>query len=299
MRRVAALFVIGVILAIAAPMSAANSSSPGPPACQVTNLATSATYTSETSANPLQDAIDAATPGDTLQIRGTCVGSFVIAKDLTLAGKPFATLDGNHAGASTLTIAGAAVSIRRITIRNGGFGGIHNVSGTVELIDSLVTENASEPTGGGITLDVQGSLSLSYSRVSDIVAASQTHVTYGGGFYNCTGCTLSLIQSTVSGNSGGLGGGIANDGGTVTLTGSTVGHNSATFGGGGGIYNAYFGVVTLDGPTNIRFNTSLSRGGGISNSATVVAATGWTGHVSQNSPNDCEPALTLGSKVCD
>src|SRR5438128_1742211 len=42
----------------------------------------------------LQAAIQAAAPGDTLSVHGTCVGHFVIAKDLTLVGG--ATLDGNH-----------------------------------------------------------------------------------------------------------------------------------------------------------------------------------------------------------
>jgi nitrous oxidase accessory protein NosD len=40
----------------------------------------------------LQPAIDAANPGETLLISGTCIGTFSVSKDLTLKGTTGATL---------------------------------------------------------------------------------------------------------------------------------------------------------------------------------------------------------------
>jgi hypothetical protein len=91
----------------------------------------------------------------------------------------------------------------------------------------------------------------------------------GGGIYNDYG-TLTVSNSTISGNSayevcpfdycyGGFGGGIYNDG-TVTLNNSTVSGNFADYVGGGGIFNS--GTVTLNNST-VSGNSADGNGGGI------------------------------------
>ncbi|MFN6051498.1 MAG: choice-of-anchor Q domain-containing protein, partial [Planctomycetia bacterium] len=55
---------------------------------------------------------------------------------------------------------------------------------------------------------------------------------FGGGVYNAGSGILNIFNSTVSGNSAGQGGAIANSGGTVIVTNSTVSGNSANQGGG-------------------------------------------------------------------
>jgi hypothetical protein len=90
--------------------------------------------------------------------------------------------------------------------------------------------------------------------------------TNGGAVWN--NGTLTLISSTISGNSANLrGGGIYNDGGTVTLTNSTLSGNTAGTEG-GGLYT-YFGAVTLVNST-VSGNTAGTEGGGLYNfSATL------------------------------
>jgi hypothetical protein len=78
----------------------------------------------------------------------------------------------------------------------------------------------------------------------------------GGGIYN-DGGTLSLTNSTVSGNTADNGGGIYNQGGTTTLTNSTVSGNTATTG--GGIYNDG-GTLSLTNST-VSGNTASAVGG--------------------------------------
>src|SRR5438105_1585321 len=53
----------------------------------------------------LQAKIDSAAAGSTLLVKGTCVGTFTVNKNLTLKGNPSSTLDGNKAG-TTLTVSG-------------------------------------------------------------------------------------------------------------------------------------------------------------------------------------------------
>ena len=52
----------------------------------------------------------------------------------------------------------------------------------------------------------------------------------GGGILN--GGTLTVSNSTLSGNSAGLDGGGIHNGGTLTVSGSTLSGNSASYGGG-------------------------------------------------------------------
>jgi large repetitive protein len=80
----------------------------------------------------------------------------------------------------------------------------------------------------------------------------------GGGIRNEDGGMLTIVDSTLSGNSAtSLGGGILNDGG-LTVTGSTFSGNSANFG--GGLYAR--GIVTVTGST-FSGNLAGSLGGGI------------------------------------
>jgi predicted outer membrane repeat protein len=102
------------------------------------------------------------------------------------------------------------------------------------------------------------------------------HCFYGGGgaIWNRSG-TVTLTNSTVSGNSSPHGGGIAS-GGTLTLTNSTVSGNSVGggvygFPGGGGILNQ--GTLTLTNSTISGNSVSafyFSDGGGIDNRGTVT-----------------------------
>ena len=175
-------------------------------------------------ANPsaLQPAIAAASPGKTLTIVGSCVGTFTISRDLTLKG-PGATLDA-RGGGTTVTVSAGTVKLVDLSITGGGTdlagGGIYNF-GTLILTRSSVSGNSAQG-GGGIVNN--GTLTIDSSTVS----GNSATVVFGGGIIN--NGALTLRASTVSGNTalanGGYGGGITNDpGGTITMMNSTVSGN--------------------------------------------------------------------------
>lgn len=112
-------------------------------------------------------------------------------------------------------------------------GGIMVSNGELSIIQSVVDANETniDPGnfgyGGGLC-NQHGTVQVRESLFSNNLAGGK----YGGvgaGLFNSTG-TLSLINSTVSGNQalygGGKGGGIANDSGLVTLTFVTLSANS-------------------------------------------------------------------------
>jgi CSLREA domain-containing protein len=128
--------------------------------------------------------------------------------------------------------------------RNSG-GGLSVGAGTVTLAKSTIAGNSARD-GAGISL-VEGSLTVDASTITNNTATG-----LGGGVFNRShnvfrrgGASITLRNSTVSGNSADFGGGIANspDAGAagVGLRNTTVTNNSASQQG-GGIYQ--------DGPEN-------------------------------------------------
>jgi hypothetical protein len=103
----------------------------------------------------------------------------------------------------------------------------------------------------------------------------------GGGIYHCCNGTLTIMDSTFSGNRvdwAGAGGGIYNTGGPLTIMNSIFSGNNATDSG-GGIYN-YYSTLTI---TNSTFSGNSatsgawgSGGGGISNSGGPLTITNST-----------------------
>jgi len=239
--------------------------SSGRPICLVSNEHTGV------GSRSLQAGIDAATAGDTLVVKGLCVGSSSIDKNLTLKGvsnKPFgiATLVGDAGGTVLAISAGIGqpsptVAVENLVISHGinGAGGIHN-AGTLALTDSAVRGNS----GPGIVnqnLEGRPILTLTNSTVTD---------NGGGGIVNVLFGSVTGSHVTVSGNSGGDGAGIFNQIGTVSLSNSIVSDNAASAAG-GGVFNN--GTLMLTSST-VRGN-SAAYGGGIFNfgSATLADST--------------------------
>jgi streptogramin lyase len=174
---------------------------------------------------------------------------------LTLSGD---TITNNSAGDSTTYDTG---------------GGVYN-SGALTVSNSTISSNFAS-AGGGIEngdLDRSGAivpagrLTISHSTISFNTASSGA----GGGIDN-TG-TL-LVQNTIaSGNSAsgygtGNGGGIANRGGTLTVSSSTFSSNTAYAG--GGIYSGP-GAATVATST---FSFNSAAGAGVAGVGTVVNCT--------------------------
>src|SRR5581483_4690988 len=140
-------------------------------------------------------------------------------------------------------------------------GGIGSVKSTLTLNHCVVTGNTAADAGGGIVSGAPpgpagGMLTLNSTRVTDNVVLATPGNGGGGGILNHNG-TAVLNNSVVSGNSAQGGGGIANGnggsggaGGTMAINGSLVSGNTATggpAGGAGGIANG--GTLTLTNST--------------------------------------------------
>jgi hypothetical protein len=317
---VAALALAAGILAILVPTAVG-----GPPSCAVSNARNHKGY------NSLQAAVDAAKAGDTLEVKGTCVGNTSVEKNVTLKGVTnnafpgTPTLDGGGTG-TVLHVTNGTTTVDGLKITNGEAsvesvegngccvgGGIAVTGDTAgaRLVNSLVTGNAASVFGGGIDVD-DGTLTLVNSSVTGNTSDSS------GGIDSDFG-TVTLIGSTVSNNTAAAGtacqsagscaGGIWNFGGTLTLIDSTVSGNTATRRGGGIVNQTPTGgptaVLTLSGTSAITNNHAISDptvnlGGGIwiRGGATVSATTDWTGSVSGNTPDQCSPTVTIGSTTC-
>ncbi len=184
---------------------------------------------------------------------------------------------------ATLALTGVAIRDNRAVgvehfrglgggIQNSFFRGVQE--GTARLIvdRSAITGN-SAVNGGGISngFDLAGTYALeatfTASEVSDNTAAGDAfQVGNGGGLYNLNG-TLTVANSTVSGNAAtgtgspisGLGGGLMSSGlsgnrGSVSLVGSTIAGNQAAAAG-SGIFAAPF-----DGPVDTRLVNTVVAG---------------------------------------
>ncbi len=253
---VLAVSVLGVgLLAAVAPGTAAA----GTKTCWVKNVTLAKSY-GPAMGSVLQGAIDKAGAGNTLEVRGLCVGNFAISKDLTLvgvakSGYPVATLDGGYVTGSTIfpgvvlaISAGATVAVSNLTIQHGADGG--DVGGVYN----------------------RGSLSLSHSTVSNNT---------GSGIVNI-GSPLTLVSSSVTGNVVFKGAaGIYSDH-DVTLTDTSVSLNAAGssgFTGGGGVYiyspnGSDFPTLTLNGSSSVTGNRSNASGGGVDASQADVVMNG-------------------------
>jgi nitrous oxidase accessory protein NosD len=216
-------------------------------------------------ADNLQAAINAAPPGSTVNVSGTCIGNFRIKKDLTLRGP--ATLDGGGSGSViewpgpdfnrrvnitliSLTVQhgqkgiyglSGRLDVRESTVRGNSGVGIRSSGGEVGVVSSTITDN-----GAGIGGD--GSLSL---RSSVISRNRDAGLFWQGNF---------TIESSVVSDNGGLGIDNAAPGfGIETITSSRIARNGV-----GGIFN-------LESDLTIRSSiVEGNDGGGIFNSGTLT-----------------------------
>ena len=135
------------------------------------------------------------------------------------------------------------VAINGLTLKEGndvsgeGGGAVIIDSGTVTINNCTLSNNSAgiDNKGGGggaIRKFGPGKLTVSNSTVSNNSAIDQFGQGAGGGIRNDQE-TLTIINSTVSGNFAASGGGIAFDDGRLTISNSTVTGNSANLGGGG------------------------------------------------------------------
>ncbi|HQL51306.1 MAG TPA: right-handed parallel beta-helix repeat-containing protein, partial [Kiritimatiellia bacterium] len=205
--------------------------------------------------NAIQAAVTAAASGDRITVAaGTYVENVYVDKDLDIVGAGAAAtiVDGNDAGSVFYVDGDIDVVIEGLTIQNGGgvaatygagvYAEASSVGLSLSLVDCVVEDNTAVYAGGGLA-------------------------TGGWGEY------VTLIGTTISGNTasgtgpGTGGGGVFVYGGELTMENCTVSGNTATrFG--GGIYLAGEATCQIDFAT-VTGNTA-GQGGGLS----LIGATG-------------------------
>ena len=161
------------------------------------------------------------------------------------------------------------------TIDATGISGAITLTSGELLVDKSVTINGA----GADELAVDGNATSTVFQIGSgkIVTISGLTIrngqgNFGGGILNGDSATLTIINSTLSGNTGGNGGGSFNSG-TLSVINSTVSSNIASEG--AGIYNSGAGSLTIINST-LGGNTAGSvgnpevEGGGIFNGGTLT-----------------------------
>ena len=146
-------------------------------------------------------------------------------------------------------------------------GGTYN-AGALTVVNSTITANIANESGGGLYNYESGNLSVTNSTISANEADE-----FGGGIYS-TG-TLAVTNSTIATNTAGESGGGIHNGAedddsdsNLTLIGSTLSENSATDG--GGLSNSGNAVISN---STISGNSAINNGGGIFNNGGVLFLT--------------------------
>ncbi|HBV65222.1 MAG TPA: hypothetical protein DEF45_19615 [Rhodopirellula sp.] len=221
---------------------------------------------------------------------GNLAGDLDITQSMVLVGAGAATTAVDASGLDRVfDIRTGNVEIHGLTIRGGvvddtdslldGTGGGVRNEGTLLLADSVVTGNRAS-RGGGIG-NYNGTLSVQRSIITgNGDAATQS----GGGIENYSyydPASVSVMDSTVSGNRAAVGGGVNNhayDGvASAVISGSTISENNADDGGGvanRAVYYAEQGPLaslTIVGST-ISGNVGSASGGGVHSQATSDSA---------------------------
>lgn len=168
------------------------------------------------------------------------------------------TVRHNVAGGSGSVLNGGTLHISGSTISDNSAGrgaGVANL-GTLTISNSTIRSNTAQRYGGAITNDPGGTVTLHGVIIADNRAESCC-----GGIGN--GGQLTITNSTISGNTAHLAGGISNNhrGATTTITNSTISGNTANESG-GGIVNV--GPLVLTNVT-LSGNTAKQSGGGLFN----------------------------------
>jgi hypothetical protein len=114
------------------------------------------------------------------------------------------------------------------------------------VLDGTSTGSSVVTVGGGVTgvtlhdLTIQHGGQWGITNFGTLTLTDSTVSGNPGGIINTSTGTMKVMDSTISGNTAGVGNdgaGIFNDGGTMTVTASTISGNTGASGGAGGIYS--------------------------------------------------------------
>ncbi|NEO85355.1 MAG: CHAT domain-containing protein [Spirulina sp. SIO3F2] len=218
----------------------------------------------------------------------TTMGELVISDDLVIEGTGQNQLYIDGAGGNRVfNISANNATLRNLTIQNGsaaeGAGiAFSNATGTITLENATLQNNTSPTSGGAIDLTVFASSSNSLNLLNSTITSNQAGD--GGGIDARTGGTVDIRDSIISNNTAlSFGGGLFFSNTTVTITNSSITGNSASLNG-GGIRVESGGNIPLDNST-VTNNISANNGGGISISGGGFLALTNASTISGNSAN--------------
>jgi hypothetical protein len=210
---------------------------------------------------------------------GSNNGGMISIAGCAISGNSASLGGGLHSYGGMVTIASSMISDNS-AINGGGLYCVGKVGSLVTITGSSISDNSAEDSAG--LANNGGTMTITDSTISDNSATGDGVA--GGGVDNYSDSTLTIIRSTISGNSASVfGGGIDNiDGATATIVGSTISNNRADGDGahsplGGGIYSYNATVMIAD--STISDNAAAYGGGLYNNSynntsmATITAST--------------------------
>lgn len=187
------------------------------------------------------------------------VGTSVTINDLTLRD---GDLPNGRAGAGLRTEPNTSTTLNRVTVGlntvDGNAGGILN-RGSMSINGSAVTNNVTvnaSQGGGGIFNDDNAVLFITDSRILDNQTTGNGANGNGAGIYNDVGAELTVVNSTIDGNTIDIGGTIAAD----------------VSGDGGGIFSLGSFQITQSTISHNTANGNDARGGGISCDTTAATS---------------------------
>jgi hypothetical protein len=159
----------------------------------------------------------------------------------------------------------AVVEMRGLVITAGttpgdGGGILNGNNCNLTLIDSTLRGNTSSGSGGAISTAGDGSGTGSWLALTNCALTDNQAADSGGGILN-NGWSLTVTGCTLSGNRAATGGGIRNGAGNLFITDTTVAGNSAE-GNGGGIvsYNYFWHHYDYDRGSNLYVTNSTFAG---------------------------------------
>ncbi|MBN1976210.1 MAG: DUF11 domain-containing protein [Anaerolineae bacterium] len=203
----------------------------------------------------------------------TIIGSMILSNTMSFMGQGGGGIFNDTSGVMTIDSSTIAYNVAEATPTCSAQGGGIRSAGTLTITDSTIDANEARSTvgvttstGGGICL-AAGVATLTGTTISGNSADSGAFNanTHGGGVTAVGGSTLTLTNSTVSGNlAADDGGGIYVNGATIYLVNVTISDNAAPFAGSSGGWGEGGGI---DNYGTVHFKNTIIAG----NTANVAA----------------------------
>jgi len=209
----------------------------------------------------IQAAVDAASTGDTIEIRaGTYVETVEVdGKSLVLqgAGSSSVSIQGDGSAAALAFDGTGSSSVSGLSLE-AGERGLTVRQATVEGSGLVVQGNTTSGSGGGVGVFEGAVLSLSSCTIS----SNEAGEVYHGGGLAVFDSSVDLTDCVLSGNEAEEGGALYAEGSTITLVDVTVQQNTARSHGGGVRLRDASSLEATS--SSLEDNSSGGRGGGVS-----------------------------------